>query len=546
MRRSRVHVLRKYAVALLAVPVLILVYAGSFLRHSALARTGVAVGLGAILGLGAIALARPAPTIATAPTTIVPEPQAVFRTAVATGVAADAPATITFTTAMDRTSVAASLSVRPATPIKLTWNTAGTVVTVEPAGHWTPDTFHTITVEPGALAASGRPLTTPARAEFLTRGPAAATLAATDRSGKRVALTTAFTIAFDAEIDPASLDGAVTLEPAATGTIRVDATVDGAPTYRFIPATPLAPSTRYKVTLDGVLDASGVELAPVTLAVRTVAAPAVVRFRPLPKTQDVPRDAAISVRFTRSMDRASTKAAFSVTVDGKKVAGKVSFAEDDTVLVFQPKAKLPYDKRIVAAVAAAAKAADGVPLAEAGKVAFRTVEKAKRASSSGGGSGSSGGRAVASGKWGAVEIYYLRLMNCTRTGGWVTSTGRCSSPGGRNVAPLKLSTGISTKVARPYAKLLATRGACSHFIGGNPGDRLRRAGYTNYTWAENIGCRSGNPRSAVLGSHRFFQSEKSYNGGHYVNLMNRKYDRVGIGVWVSSGRVRLVVDFYHP
>ena len=52
--------------------------------------------------------------------------------------------------------------------------------------------------------------------------------------------------------------------------------------------------------------------------------------------------------------------------------------------------------------------------------------------------------------------------------------------------------------------------------------------------------------SAVLGSHRFFQSEKPYSGGHYVNMMNAKYDRVGIGVWVSSGRVRLVIDFYHP
>jgi len=139
-------------------------------------------------------------------------------------------------------------------------------------------------------------------------------------------------------------------------------------------------------------------------------------------------------------------------------------------------------------------------------------------------------------------------MNCTRTGGLVTATGACSSPGGRDVAPLKLSSGISTKVSRPYAKLLATRGECSHFIGGNPGDRLRRAGYTNYTWAENLGCRSGDPRDAVLASHRFFQSERSWSplGGHYVNLMNRKYDRVGIGVWVSHGRVRLVVDFYHP
>ena len=93
---------------------------------------------------------------------------------------------------------------------------------------------------------------------------------------------------------------------------------------------------------------------------------------------------------------------------------------------------------------------------------------------------------------------------------------------------------------------LATRGICNHFIGGNPGNRLARAGYTSYRWAENLGCRSGNPSASVLGSHLFFQSEKSYRGGHYVNLMNPAYDRVGIGVWVSSGRVRLVVDFYHP
>jgi uncharacterized protein YkwD len=155
---------------------------------------------------------------------------------------------------------------------------------------------------------------------------------------------------------------------------------------------------------------------------------------------------------------------------------------------------------------------------------------------------------VGAGSWAAVETYYLRLMNCTRTGGWVTSSGGCSSPGGRNVAALKLDAGISTKVSRPYAKLLATRGICNHFIGGTPGDRLRRAGYTSYRWAENLGCRSGNPYSAVLGSHLFFQSERAWSpdGGHYVNLMNPAYSRVGIGVWVSSGRVRVVIDFYHP
>jgi uncharacterized protein YkwD len=92
-------------------------------------------------------------------------------------------------------------------------------------------------------------------------------------------------------------------------------------------------------------------------------------------------------------------------------------------------------------------------------------------------------------------------------------------------------------VSRPYAKKLAVNNMCTHFSGGNPGDRLRRAGYHSYRWAENLGCRSGNPYSAVLGSHLFFQSERPYNGGHYVNLMNSAYDRVGIGR-VGSRRAR--------
>ena len=47
-------------------------------------------------------------------------------------------------------------------------------------------------------------------------------------------------------------------------------------------------------------------------------------------------------------------------------------------------------------------------------------------------------------------------------------------------------------------------------------------------------------------THLYFQGEKSTGGGHYVNMMNPKYDRVGLGVWVTSGRVRLCIDFYHP
>ena len=117
---------------------------------------------------------------------------------------------------------------------------------------------------------------------------------------------------------------------------------------------------------------------------------------------------------------------------------------------------------------------------------------------------------------------------------------------GRNVAPLRLDSGISSRVSRPYARLLATSGQCSHYANGGPDDRLRHAGYTGSNWGENIGCRGGNPYAAVLATHLFYQSERSTNGGHYRNLMNADFTRVGIGVWHSGGRGNLVIDFYHP
>jgi uncharacterized protein YkwD len=545
--------LRKYALALLALPVLVAIYLGSLLRGSGVVRAGVALGLGGLIGLGAIAIVRPSATTASAPTDVVPLTQAAFRTVIATGFGVDDPATIGFSSAMDRASVEAALEVQPTTDVELIWAPDSTSVSIVPSDTWAPGTYHTITVQAGALALTGRPLTVPARASFLTREPSEAIVAPTAPMGSLVAADTGFSVAFSQPVDPSTLHDAIRLDPPVAGTVAVASTIDGMTRLVFTPVEPLVGGTTYELVVEGVRDADGLPVADARLAVDTVNAPAVVRFRPANKTGKVARDQVVSVRFTKAMDRTSTKAAFQLTADDKPVAGKITWAEDDTVLVFDPAKTLPYDTKIVATVATTARSKDGAQLGEAGRAAFRTVEKPKPATrsssgSSGGGSspGGGGGGSAGGGSWAAVERYYLGLMNCTRTGGWVDSGGNCDSPGGRNVAPLKLSAGISDKVARPYAKLLAVRGACSHFLDGNPGDRLKRAGYTNWTWAENIGCPSGNPFDAMIRVQRFFQSEKEYNGGHWVNMMNAKYDRVGIGVWVSSGRVRVVIDFYHP
>lgn len=152
--------------------------------------------------------------------------------------------------------------------------------------------------------------------------------------------------------------------------------------------------------------------------------------------------------------------------------------------------------------------------------------------------------------WFPEEMLVLSWTNCTRTGGWVLSDGSCRGYGsGRYstyVPGLAHSRGLSDLVARPYAKLLAVRARCSHYLDGDPGYRLRRAGYRAYTWGENIGCRDGyrSASQAVLASYLNFQAEKSTNGGHWKNIKNPKYKWIGIGVWKYYGRVRLVQDFY--
>ena len=568
--------MHKASVALSAIPILVAVYLGAVLRRSTLARIGLGLSFAIVLGGGVIGAGRPAIAVANPPSAIVPLTQAAFRTVVATDRDLHDPVSIEFSTTMAPASVAAAIAVDPATAIDLTWDVTGRIVTISPRTMWAAGTFHTITVQAGALATTGQPLARPARAVFLTRAATTGAVIATDAVGTRVSIATQFRITFVRPVDPGSVRDGIHMDPPTPGSVQSVSSAEGLTRYAFVPEAPLKADVEYRLVVDGVRDVDGLALDPFSLVVRTVKAPEVVRFRPAAATRDVVRGATISVRFSDSMDRRATARAFTVSAVGQTVTGTINWAESDAVLIFTPDTDLPYGARVVVEVGPVAQNVAGVPLGGPGKSAFQTVAKptpvvakptpvvakptpvvakptpvapkpaptaptAPKPPSTGG-----GGDTVGSGSWIAVERYYLGLMNCTRTGGWVTSSGSCSAPGGRAVAALELDSSISSQVSRPYARQLAIGNDCSHFLDGKPGDRLRRAGFTSYRWAENIGCQSGSPMSVVLSTHLFFQREKSDLGGHYVNLMNAQYDRVGIGVWVSSGRVRLVVDFYHP
>jgi uncharacterized protein YkwD len=542
--------LRKAAAALLSAPVVLIVYLEFVLRRSVAARIGLLVGIGAIVGVAAIGTLAPEGTSANPsgadPTAL---PSAAFTTHVVAGQGLRDGVTIAFSEPMDASSVQDALVVQPSTPVELTWDVSGTELSITPAATWTAGTYYVVTVGVGARDRDGSALGRPARAAFLTRGATTALFGASGLRDGRVPLDTRFMVTVAGTVDWAELSRAVTVSPAVAGKVEVTRLIDGSGVEAvFHPDAPLPPDTVYTVSLaPDLADLDGGTIhAAEALEVRTVGTPSVVRFRPFGSAKDVARTSDISVRFSQPMDRETTEAAFEVVADGAPVKGELRWYEDDTVLLLDPTDPLPEGATVTVRVRATASSTDGVTLDRSRSVAFTTVKPAPKATPKPTPRPTSP-PSVGGSSWSAVESYYLKLLNCTRGGGLVTSSGGCSSPGGSGLAPLKLSSGLTTKVARPYAKKLAVNNVCSHTYGSTLASRLKAGGYTGFTWAgENLGCRSGDPYAAVLASHLFFQSERTTNGGHWRNIMDKRFSLVGIGVWVSGGRVRLVTDFYAP
>jgi len=91
-------------------------------------------------------------------------------------------------------------------------------------------------------------------------------------------------------------------------------------------------------------------------------APGVVRFRPRAGQDGIPPAAAVSVRFTVAMDRASTQGAFTATTGGSRIRGTYRWAEGDTVLVLTPARPMPYGARVTLVVTGDARSALGIAL----------------------------------------------------------------------------------------------------------------------------------------------------------------------------------------
>src|SRR5262249_33180397 len=175
---------------------------------------------------------------------------------------------IEFSEPMDPVSVAASLTVEPAVAVHLEWAADHRSVVVRPVDHWGAGSYQVITVQAGALAASGRPLSSATRAAFVTRGATNGRVEATGLSKGRATAATALRLSFDHAVPTAELDTAFHVSPALAGTLqplsgRSQWEAPTAETFVFVPSEPMAAGVTYKVSIQGLVDVDG---APVTTA----------------------------------------------------------------------------------------------------------------------------------------------------------------------------------------------------------------------------------------------------------------------------------------
>jgi len=153
-------------------------------------------------------------------------------------------------------------------------------------------------------------------------------------------------------------------------------------------------------------------------------------------------------------------------------------------------------------------------------------------------------------RWPDAEAYELQLIACNRSGGWVKDDGTCDTEDKAGRVPkrpeLAHAVKLSDNLSRPYARRLARAGYLSHDLGGSIDQRFASIGMGDGRAGENIGYTGGRDdiNAAVLHVHLMFQDEWSFDGPHWKNLTDRRFKKIGVGVWVRDGRSYLVLDFH--
>ena len=535
--------MRKIAAVALAITILATILLTAVFRRSGSLKIILMAGSVGVLVAGLLA-GLPAEQVAgTEVPTFAPLAPQGYALGTDASLALDAAYRLQFTKPMNESAVEASLTLTPKADVVYKWDATAQVLSLAPSGHWLPSTHYEVSIAASATDQQGLSLAAPIVASFDSGLPTSSILTATQMVDTLASPGTAFQLTFTRPVKLATVQSGISIDPeVALSVVGDDPTDSASQVFTITPTDGLASKSTYTIKMDdGGVDVSGSPLLHVEpLTVTTMEAPAIVRTRPLDGTVSYDTNQPISVRFTVPMERKSTAAALSVTVGGKAIAGNIGWAENDTVIVLTPRYSFKVGSVVVAKVSTAARAVGGLHIGGGASATFRIAKPTSTAVSG-------GGAATASAPYYASEVYYFNLMNCTRTGGWVTSGGACSTETHHTLpaqSRLSLSAGISNKVSRPYAKYMSDRRILDHYAYHDPHWRLCNwGGYCGSSWGENIASPTSAGRGGMIAVEIFYQNEYWCRCEHYYNIMNPYFNQAGVGVWVSNS-VRVSIDFY--
>ena len=527
-------------------------------RHRAITRLALA-GLALAVALGVslqdAAAGNPRPTTLRS-TSILPE-------SVGSGVLTTDPVTVTFPQAMDADAVARAITLEPTAAVEASWNPEHTSLTLTPRSRWQTDQRYVLSL-PGSLGTAARgqlgarqltfttqtaPMITDFRVHLVDPAKADVRQAITDLArsipfGDESAVlgdaplidtpedtaddasaNTGIHIGFNAAMNQTDVESRFHIRPRVKGDFTWAENQ-----LTFSPGERLIPGKRYAVSVVGAHDLQGNRLAgDVAFSFTTRSDAELVRFTPERHETGVMARQVV-VRFSEPMNPIQTKHALRVRdiSAGRWLAGSFSWNKGHTRLEYAFRKSLPRGHTIEVRLTRRARDMDGNRL----NVSWRF--KTRTASHEAAPSAVQRPAPVARGPNAPADTLGYAL--------WLINQSRAQY----GFAPLRLDAAVSD-VAAGHAWDEIRYGYFSHTgrDGSHVSDRLRAAGI-GFSWSgENMCYYNGMGLRATLDwCHGTFMSEP-YPGfaNHIGNILSAHYNRVGIGIAQSGGKVIIVWDF---
>jgi thiamine monophosphate synthase len=332
-------------------------------------------------------------TVDTTPPTVA----AVVPASLATNVATNTTVQVTFSEAMDSSTITATnVTLKITTtsvlvPAVVVYNKATHVATLTPSSVLAFATGYTVTVTTGVKDVAGNALASPFTSTFTTvaapdtTAPTIISRSPVD-SATGVATTATPTVTFSEAMDQTTINAtnvklSVTSSSAAVaGTVTYNAATN---TATFTPSSPLSNNTKYTLTVTtGVKDPAGNALAAQSTSTFTTVAdttaPTILSTSPANNATNVVVTAPVTVTFSEAMDSTTiispaTNIKLNVTTGGAVVAGTVTYNAATHVATFTPTSPLTANTNYTATVTTGVKDVAGNPLALNATFTFTTA-----------------------------------------------------------------------------------------------------------------------------------------------------------------------------